>query len=104
MRSAAIFCGLALLAGCGGPPAAAAPILELHVRGGSDGARCVTEAGGRRIADAALPALARDWRGREARMIFDVNVPYRCVGGVIYELQRAGVRIGFAAEPPPAPR
>ncbi len=104
MRPAAIVFGLALLAGCGQPPAAAVPVAEVHVRGGHDGAPCVTEAGGRRIATAELPALARNWRGREAMMVFDVNTPYRCVGGVIYELQRAGVRIGFVAEPPPPAR
>ena len=32
----------------------------------------------------------------------DVNTPYRCIGGAIYTMQRAGfARIGFISEPPP---
>ncbi|HEV2866337.1 MAG TPA: biopolymer transporter ExbD [Allosphingosinicella sp.] len=32
----------------------------------------------------------------------DVNTPYRCIGGAIYAMQRAGyARIGFISEPPP---
>ena len=32
----------------------------------------------------------------------DVNTPYRCIGGAIYTVQRAGfLRVGFISEPPP---
>ena len=32
----------------------------------------------------------------------DVNTPYRCIGGTIYTMQRAGyARVGFISEPPP---
>jgi biopolymer transport protein ExbD len=32
----------------------------------------------------------------------DIDTPYRCVGGAIYAMQRAGyARIGFISEPPP---
>ena len=32
----------------------------------------------------------------------DINKPYRCVGGAIYTMQRAGfARIAFISEPPP---
>jgi biopolymer transport protein ExbD len=32
----------------------------------------------------------------------DVNTPYRCVGGAIFTMQRAGFnRVGFISEPPP---
>jgi len=32
----------------------------------------------------------------------DVNVPYRCIGGTVFNMQRAGfVRVGFISEPPP---
>jgi biopolymer transport protein ExbD len=38
----------------------------------------------------------------EAHIRGDVNTPYRCVGGAIYAMQRAGfARIGFISEPPP---
>ena len=32
----------------------------------------------------------------------DVNTPYKCVGGAIFTMQRAGfARVGFVSEPPP---
>jgi hypothetical protein len=30
------------------------------------------------------------------------STPYRCVGGLIFAAQRAGMQVGFAAEPPPS--
>lgn len=31
-----------------------------------------------------------------------VNVPYKCIGHIVYSLQKGGARrIGFIAEPPP---
>ncbi len=38
----------------------------------------------------------------EAHIRADINTPYKCVGGAIYGMQRAGfVRVGFISEPPP---
>src|SRR4051812_24047795 len=38
----------------------------------------------------------------EAHIGADINPPYRCVGGAIYTMQRAGfARVGFISEPPP---
>jgi biopolymer transport protein ExbD len=38
----------------------------------------------------------------EAHIRGDVNTPYRCVGGVVANLQRAGFqRVGFISQPPP---
>jgi len=38
----------------------------------------------------------------EAHIRGDVNTPYRCIGGAIFAMQRAGfARIGFISEPPP---
>ena len=38
----------------------------------------------------------------EAHIRGDVNTPYRCIGGAIYTMQRAGfARVGFISEPPP---
>jgi len=38
----------------------------------------------------------------EAHIRGDVNTPYRCIGGAIFAIQRAGfMRIGFISEPPP---
>ena len=37
----------------------------------------------------------------EAHIRGDVNTPYRCIGGTIYSMQRAGFqRVGFISEPP----
>ena len=38
----------------------------------------------------------------EAHIRGDVNTPYRCIGGTIYTMQRAGfTRVGFISEPTP---
>ena len=38
----------------------------------------------------------------EAHIRGDVNTPYKCVGGAIFTMQRAGfARVGFISEPPP---
>jgi biopolymer transport protein ExbD len=32
----------------------------------------------------------------------DINTPYRCIGGAVFTMQRAGfIRVGFISEPPP---
>ena len=48
---------------------------------------------GATIADEDIP---------EAHIRGDVNTPYRCIGGTVYTMQRAGfTRVGFISEPPP---
>ena len=38
----------------------------------------------------------------EAHIRGDVDTPYKCVGGAIFTMQRAGfARVGFVSEPPP---
>jgi biopolymer transport protein ExbD len=38
----------------------------------------------------------------EAHIRGDINTPYRCIGGAIYQMQRAGfARVGFISEPAP---
>ena len=38
----------------------------------------------------------------EAHIRGDINTPYKCIGGAIYNMQRAGfARVGFISEPPP---
>jgi biopolymer transport protein ExbD len=38
----------------------------------------------------------------EAHIRGDINTPYKCVGGAVYTMQRAGfARVGFISEPPP---
>jgi biopolymer transport protein ExbD len=37
----------------------------------------------------------------EAHIRGDVNTPYKCIGGTIFTMQRAGfARVGFVSEPP----
>ena len=40
-------------------------------------------------------------RDRGLLLEFSTNVPYRCVGGLMFLTQRLGLRIGCVAEPPP---
>ena len=43
-----------------------------------------------------------DFELPEAHIRGDVNVPWQCVGGTIYTMQRAGfAKVGFISEPPP---
>ncbi len=38
----------------------------------------------------------------EAHIRGDVNTPYKCVGGAVFQMQRAGfARVGFISQPPP---
>ena len=38
----------------------------------------------------------------EAHIRGDINTPYRCIGGAVFTMQRAGfARVGFISEPPP---
>ena len=32
----------------------------------------------------------------------DINTPYKCIGGTVFTMQRAGfARVGFISQPPP---
>jgi len=38
----------------------------------------------------------------EAHIRGDINTPYKCIGGTVFTMQRAGfARVGFISEPPP---
>ena len=38
----------------------------------------------------------------EVHIRADVGTPYRCIGGTVFNMQRAGfIRVGFISEPPP---
>jgi len=38
----------------------------------------------------------------EAHIRGDINTPYKCIGGAVFTMQRAGfARVGFISEPPP---
>ena len=94
-RATAFLAGAAFFPpGCANDP----PVL-LQVGGGGD-RPCFARLEGRLISAQALEALGRRWRERGVQLAGDMSTPYRCMGGIIYALQRAGVeRIGFVAQP-----
>ena len=54
--------------------------------------REIDKQGGPNAPDLELP---------EAHIRGDINTPYRCIGGAVFNMQRAGfVRVGFISEPP----
>ena len=73
----------------------------------------LTKLNSQQLLDKAVPALkaevdrqtARDGRVTEPPEVHirgDVNTPYRCIGGAIFQMQRAGyARVGFISEPAP---
>jgi biopolymer transport protein ExbD len=90
--------------------------VALSVRAGPGGACEVywgqTKVGAQELLDRAVVKLKReiDRQGGptapglelpEAHIRGDVNTPYRCIGGAIFTMQRAGfARVGFISEPP----
>jgi len=90
--------------------------VSLSVRAGDKG-QCevywgVTKVGAQELLDRAVAKLKReiDRQGGptapglelpEAHIRGDINTPYRCIGGAIFTMQRAGfARVGFISEPP----
>ena len=48
------------------------------------------------------PQNVTDENMPEVHIRGDINTPYRCIGGAVFAMQRAGyARIGFISEPPP---
>ncbi|MBO9713125.1 hypothetical protein [Sphingomonas sp.] len=66
---------------------------------------CVARIDGQPLDDAEIVARARHWQAdhRWIGLIGSVDTPYKCVGGLISRIQRAGFTgsIGFIAEPGP---
>lgn len=66
------------------------------------GAHCAVRIEGRALTPEDLEREAKQWAGsrREVSVIVaDQDVPYRCIGGTIFAIQKAGVyRIGFISE------
>ena len=88
-----------------GLAAACAPHRSVTVTVGAAGAAtaadCFVEVDGVHLSLGEFEASARRWRGRDVHLESDLRTPYRCMGAVIYHLQRAGARrIGFIAAPP----
>lgn len=68
--------------------------------------RCVLTVDGKQIEMRAdgnaerLMQAAKSWPEQNVSVIGTTRTPYKCVGGVVFNLQRAGKRVGFVAEPP----
>jgi hypothetical protein len=94
MRGGRLLVVPALAAACAAP--ADEPIL---IRAGYQEGRCTAAIDGRIVAiDDSLDT--RQWRGREIHLRNDPETPYRCLGSLIFALQRSGAsRIGFISEP-----
>jgi len=92
--------------------------VNLSVRGESDGTCGVywnlTKVNSQELVDRAVKKLEDQIKAvggvdniteenmPEAHIRGDINTPYKCVGGAIYTMQRAGfARVGFISEPPP---
>jgi biopolymer transport protein ExbD len=64
--------------------------------------RRATDALEAEIARLGGPAAVTPDTMPEAHIRGDVNTPYRCIGGAIFTMQRAGfARVGFISEPEP---
>jgi biopolymer transport protein ExbD len=56
----------------------------------------------RQVREAGGPANITEDNMPEVHIRGDINTPYRCIGGAIFVMQRAGYpRIGFISEPEP---
>ncbi len=92
--------------------------VNLSVRGGPDGTCEVywnlTKVDSEQLLERAvqkLEALIKDVGGAEnvteenmpeAHIRGDINTPYKCIGGAVFTMQRAGfARVGFISEPAP---
>lgn len=90
--------------------------VSLSIRGdGSGGCEVywnLTKVGSDNLLDMAVGALEREIERQggidnvtelpEAHIRGDINTPYKCIGGAIYTMQRAGFsRVGFISEPAP---
>ena len=94
---------LVALAGCNLTACAPQRSVTISVggAGATTAASCFVEVDGIHMSLVNFEASARRWRGREVHLEGDPHTPYRCLGPVLYALQRAGARrIGFISAPP----
>jgi len=92
--------------------------VSLTVRGGPGGACEVywnlTQVNNEELLDRAVKALEdqiakvggveniNDENMPEVHIRGDINTPYKCIGGTVFTMQRAGfARVGFISQPPP---
>jgi hypothetical protein len=98
---------IALSAGPAIGSAASAEVAPFVVAVRGPATACTIEVAGRRVTLDELLAIARRQPKpkRHARIVSDMGpAPYRCIGGAIYTLQRAGFEnVAFDAGQPPRP-
>ena len=80
--------GAALLAACvrverGGPP------LVVSVKRDGDGCRVMVE--GEAVTSDRLTDIGRSAKARRAIVLHDKDTPFKCIGGAVLTLQRAGL-------------
>jgi hypothetical protein len=64
-----------------------------------DDSRCGLMMAGDEFSEvAALVSAVRESGAKRVRLVADRKVPYRCVGGLVFELQRAGFDVTFGAQ------
>jgi biopolymer transport protein ExbD len=70
-----------------------------------DGQTCHARLDGEMLSDAELSKRGRQWASEHRSVSIPTpmnNTPYRCVGGIIFLLQEAGMqKVGFVSEPKP---
>jgi hypothetical protein len=89
-RSFALFLICLLASPSVSQAAAPAPLLVTARRHGE---ACRIIAAGRRVTSDQFTHLAERWPSRRAVFRMQQDTPYRCVGGVIFTLQRFGYQI-----------
>jgi hypothetical protein len=75
-------------------------VAEVTIR--NEGTECVTEFAGDEYEDHNdLILELRRAGARRIQIIAAMDVPYRCVGGLVFGLQRSKFNVTVVAEPPP---
>jgi hypothetical protein len=67
-----------------------APALVVTAQREGEGCRITVE--GERVANDRLLAIAKQATNRLGIVVYDKDTPYRCLGGSIFTLQRAGLK------------
>lgn len=102
MNGPALLLLTSLLAACASNHAPPALILEVKSPT-PDQCRVVANGVEKRLNDVIAHVAPKLRAATPVHLNATMNVPYRCVGSVIYQIQKAGFRkIGFIAEPPRA--
>lgn len=78
----------ALLVACV-QPRQSSPVLVVSVMRGGDGCHVTVE--GESVTSERLLDIGRSSPQRRAIVIYDKDTPYKCIGGAIFTLQRAGL-------------